>query len=89
MKDRKEITEKLAAEHNWEFLTYQDNIKMISFSKDEMRINIYLTTMTVGTCINHPKQGKTQMFRRDVGWDLLFKIFKNPRIHSNSGYQKK
>ena len=32
---------------------------MISFRKDSVRVNVYYTTGTVGTCLNHPKSGKT------------------------------
>lgn len=45
--------------------------------------------MTVATCINHPKQGKTQLFRKNVSFDELDKIFKNPRVHTGKGYQTK
>jgi hypothetical protein len=81
--------EKIALEFKWDFLEHQKNIKMVSFVKRDMRINIYISTGTVATCLNHPKQGKTQMFRRNVDLTLLQKIFENPRIHSNKGYQKK
>jgi len=78
-----------AERHGWEFLTYQKDIYMLSFSKEDMRINVYVTKMTVATCIDHPKQGKTQMFRKNVNKFMLNRIFKNPRIHTDKGYQKK
>lgn len=78
----------LAKKYDWEFLTFQEDIFMLSFIKESMRINIYTTKMTVGTCLTHPKQGKTQMFRRNVTDKELEKIFKNPRHHTNKGYQK-
>lgn len=68
---------------------------MISFVKGKrdddswVRINVWYTTMTVGTCLTHPIQGKTQLFRRRVSRELLEKILKNPRIHTRKGYQKK
>ena len=54
------------------------------------RLNIYYSTMTVGTCLNHPKKGKTQLFRKNV-WnvDLLENLFFNPRFHTRKGYYKK
>jgi hypothetical protein len=79
----------LADIHGWEFKKWQEDIKMLSYIKDDMRINIYTTTMTIATCLDHPKQGKTQLFRKHVDPKLMEKIFKNPRIHSNKGYQKK
>ena len=39
-------------------------------------------TGTVGTCMDHPNQGKTQLFRRDQTLDSLSAIFKNPRVHT-------
>ena len=83
----------LAKETGWGFLTYQENIGMISFTKTidgaPARTNIYLTTMTVATCVDHPKSGKTQLFRRNVGEKLLRKVFDNPRVHTKKGYRKK
>lgn len=81
--------EQVAASYGWEFLDWQPNISMLSFTKPNMRINIYVTKMTVATCLDHPKQGKTQMFRRNVSDKMMDKIFKNPRIHTNNGYQKR
>ena len=74
---------------------FNDTCKVISFSKrDELddstfiRINVYWTTGTVGTCLNHPRQGKTQLFRRNVDLLTLRLIFKNPRHHTGYGYHK-
>lgn len=50
---------------------------------------MHYTTGTVGTCLNHPSKGKTQLFRRNVSLDLLVEIFRNPRIHTNTGYYRK
>lgn len=90
MSKRKEITA-LAKKYGWSLLCYQENIGMISFHKvikaDLARINIYLTKMTVATCLKHPKHGKTQMFRKFVDMKLLEKIFKNPRVHTGRGYR--
>lgn len=43
-----------------------------------VRINVYWGTGTVGTCLDHPARGKTQVFRRNVGLRMLGKIFGNP-----------
>lgn len=82
---RKKIL-RLAGKHNWIALTYQKNIGMLSFVKGEQRVNIYYTKMTVATCVEHPKQGKTQLFRRNVSLEELEKIFINPRVHTRKGY---
>jgi len=53
------------------------------------RINVYYTTGTVATCINHPQQGRTQLFRRNVSLAQLAEIMINPRVHTGVGYQRK
>lgn len=53
---------------------------------DTTRYNVYYTTGTVSTSLDHPRQGKTQLFRRHVDPQLLREIFLNPRIHTDLGY---
>ena len=83
----------MAKKEQWKFYNYQSDIGMISFVKvidgNAARINIYLTKMTVATCITHPKKGKTQLFRKRVNSDLMAKIFANPRVHTPHGYRTK
>ena len=90
--DNKELI-KIASTNEWKLHDIQDSIGMISFVKVingySARINIYTTKMTVATCINHPKKGKTQLFRKNVSDSLLKKIFNNPRIHTHKGYRTK
>lgn len=81
----KELSEK----YNYNLIDYQENIGLISFGQDSTRINIYLTKMTVATCLNHPKKGKTQLFRRNVNEQMLEEIFEYPRKHTGKGYYKK
>lgn len=51
------------------------------------RINVYYTTGIVGSCLNHPKRVKTQLFRRNISTlDLLENICENPRAHIGEGY---
>lgn len=52
-------------------------------------INIYYTTRTVGTCLEHPRQGRTQLFRRGVSDALLEEILRDPRVHTPKGYQRR
>ena len=80
---------KLAAKYAWRFVKWQEDIKMLSFKKDDERINVYTTTMTVATCVHHPKKGKTQLFRRGVSLVELDKIFSNPRTHTEKGYYQR
>lgn len=55
----------------------------------QCRINIYYSKMTVGTALDHPKKGKTQLFRKNVSKDILNRIFQDPRVHTGKGYQTK
>lgn len=59
---------------------------MLSMFKGEMRMNVYYTTLTVATCLNHPTKGKTQLFRKNVSAKELVQIMDNPRIHAGKGY---
>ncbi len=89
-----EQVKQMATEFDWNYLTYQSDVFMLSFTKliptqGKMRINIYCSRRTVATSMNHPKQGKTQLYRKNCSMDDLRKIFKNPRFHSNKGYKIK
>lgn len=79
----------IAIAHGYNEIDYQENIAMISFSTGDVRINIYLTRMTVGTCLTHPNKGTTQLFRKNVDEETLKSIFKNPRQHTGKGYYKR
>ena len=62
---------------------------VVSFKRSQNRINVYWTTGTVGTCIEHPRQGRTQLFRRNVDMTTLRQIFREPRIHTGAGYHRR
>lgn len=85
--------DKIAHDHGWARIDHQENIGMASYEKvtkdGPARINVYMTRMTVATIVNHPKDGRNQMFRKRVSQDLLKKIFANPRSHTPLGYRKK
>jgi hypothetical protein len=54
------------------------------------RLNVYYTTGTVGTCIEHPSRATgTQLFRKNVGLDLLKQLMRQPRTHTGVGYHRK
>lgn len=80
----------IAKKNGWKEIDLQQNISMISFSKDDKRINVYYSKMTVATALLHPVKGKTQLYRRNV-WDIkkLENIFMNPRVHTGRGYYTK
>jgi uncharacterized C2H2 Zn-finger protein len=71
-------------------ISFNEQSRLISFrSTNDVRINVYYTTRTVGTALFHPHQGKTQLFRRDCDVSELMAIFVNPRLHTDKGYQRK
>lgn len=84
-----ENIEVIAVKNGYSRIAFQENIGMLSYSDGETRINIYLTKMTVATCLKHPKKGATQLFRRNVNEKILNEIFEYPRKHTGKGYYKK
>lgn len=44
---------------------------------------------TVKTSMDHPSQGKTQMFRRGLDEAQFESVCNNPRAHTGQGYQTK
>lgn len=62
---------------------------MASYKKDGIRLNFWLSTGTVGSYLNHPRQGKTQLFRREISMSEASDIFNNPRQHTGKGYHHK
>ena len=52
-----------------------------------VRIDVHFTTGKVATSLNHPTQGRGQLQRDfEPDYNLLEKIFVNPRYHSDTGY---
>jgi hypothetical protein len=60
---------------------------MASYRKDDIRLNFYLSTGTVGSCLDHPNKGKTQLFRKYLKDPMS--LFDNPRQHTEKGYYTK
>ena len=52
------------------------------------KIDIYVTTATVKTVVDHPSRGRNDLFRSGY-WcrDKLAKILSDPRVHSGCGYR--
>eukprot|EP01084_Bolivina_argentea_P148515 259622_1 len=84
-KINKDKLDDIASQNGWNSVSTK-NSKMVSYKKNDNRINVYHTTGTVTTCIDHPSKGKTQLHRRQISDDQLNKIFNNPRKHTNKGY---
>ena len=81
------------------YLAERESRHMLSFShhskfgcgghdkaRGPVRIDVYFTTGTVTTSLNHTRQGKGQLQRFQPDYVLLQKIFENPRYHTDSGY---
>jgi hypothetical protein len=79
----------LASNFGFQEIAFNEGSRLVSFlsTMGSTRINVYYTTRTVGTCLPHPsREHPTQLFRRDVSLELLGDIFKQPRVHTGSGY---
>merc|ERR1719410_676398 len=74
----KNRVDNVADKNGWSAVSSK-NSKMISYTKNNDRINVYHTTGTVTTSIDHPTKGKTQLHRRKVSNNQLNEIFNNPQ----------
>jgi len=81
----------IAAASSLKEVMFNPESRVISFKgeESEARINIYYTTRTVGTAMDHPSRGKTQLFRRNCSDEELVAIMKDPRTHTGRGYYTK
>jgi hypothetical protein len=84
---------KLAKKHGWTYEGASGNETVLIFSRTRkgihQQVDVYHTTHTVKTSLKHPKQKKTQLFRRHVDMEVLEQIFINPRVHTTGGYHNK
>eukprot|EP00523_Entomoneis_sp_CCMP467_P014636 CAMPEP_0168772292 /NCGR_PEP_ID=MMETSP0725-20121227/3881_1 /TAXON_ID=265536 /ORGANISM="Amphiprora sp., Strain CCMP467" /LENGTH=484 /DNA_ID=CAMNT_0008821805 /DNA_START=1 /DNA_END=1456 /DNA_ORIENTATION=- len=89
------IIRRVAREEGLSECYFNETSRVISFARagesfERVRFNVYYTTGTVGTCLNHPRQGRTQLFRRNVRTlEDLREIFQKPRVHTGKGYQRR
>lgn len=76
-----------ARSHLFIEIYFNQESHVISFRNQEhIDVNVYYTTGTVGTCVNHPLIGGTcKLFRQNVSHESLLEIFTNPRVHSGTG----
>ena len=73
--------------HDYREVSINARSRLVSFCRGDVRINVYYTTGTVGTCLKHPYHAiGTQLFRRNVTATELAAIFENPRVHTGKGY---
>jgi len=83
----------LASDYGWTELPIhpQDEEIMMSFYSDRhggVRANVFMTTGTVATSLDHPTKGKTLLYRgKRNTFDQLEEVFDNPRVLTGSGYK--
>ena len=76
-----------AETRGWEKIECErSDAPMALIRKDGVRLNFWLSTGTVGSYLDHPTQGKTQLFRRDITMCGVAVILDNPRQHTGVGY---
>lgn len=83
-----------AESQQWDFFRYDRNDGQKVFLQrtlqgDRYEMHVWCTTGTVATFLDHPRQGKTQLFRRDVSWSMLRRLLNNPREHTGTGYHER
>jgi hypothetical protein len=79
----------MAAAYDLNEISHNTTSRCISFRNNNDRINVYYSTRTIGTALDHPSQGKTQLFRRECTVEDLKKIFQDPRSHTGKGYKRR
>ena len=79
--------------YGWDYHDYQWSqgelviLRKDDHNGDQMQLNIWCSTGTIGSYLNHPRQRKTQLFRRDIyDFSDLRIILNNPRVHGYDGY---
>lgn len=82
--------EEIAKKRGWETIAVQPESYMISFKRNDVRVNVYegRRGITVVTSLDHPKRGKTQLVRKNVTMKLVDEILSKPRLHTGIGYYK-
>jgi hypothetical protein len=54
-----------------------------------VKLDWYYTTATIKTSLDHPRQGKRQLFGSQVTPDVYVQILQNPRVHTNVRYHNR
>lgn len=78
-----------AQERGWTQVAHNETSRVLGYTRGDERVNVYYTTGTVGTCVDHPSSGRTQLFRQGQDSAGLNDIFDNPRVHTGTGYYRK
>lgn len=59
------------------------------FEKDGVKLDWYFTTATIKTSLDHPAQGRTQLFASRVDPETYRVVLENPRAHTGKRYQRR
>jgi hypothetical protein len=84
-----------ATEYGWIFTgsNPKSNVEFFEKTFDDsklVKLDWYYTAATIKTAMDHPRQGKTQLFAKaGVTPDVYAQILANPRIHTEKRYQRK
>ena len=80
----------IAHNHCYYEVQLNEESRVISFQNFvvDVRVNVYYTTGTVATCLDHPHSGKTQLFRRNQTESDLSELFRQPWTHTGVGYYR-
>ncbi|KAG8462501.1 hypothetical protein KFE25_010326 [Diacronema lutheri] len=84
----------LAGQYGWEETAFDRSQGSLMFLERHVggkrfMLHVWCSSGTVGSYLDHPRQGKTQLYRRNVDMDGLAEICRNPRVHTDGGYQRR
>lgn len=99
---RIELYHRLAQEHGWSSVTIHTRNEMAQrqryrrhqISDDDdggvtTVLDCWPTTGVMGSYLTHPRQGKTQLFRKQCDDEMTLHIFHDPRAHTGKGYHQR
>lgn len=70
-----------------------NDVWLQSYLINGTRVNVWSNNknkyFTVGTALNHPTKGKTQLFRKFCDKKEVEAILNNPRLHTGKGYYER
>jgi hypothetical protein len=75
--------------NGWQHTGSNNQARVEFYQRGDVKMDYYPTTGTVKTSMDHPVQGHTQMFRRDLSSSQFSAVASNPRAHTGHGYQHK
>lgn len=75
--------------YGWKRIEHLEEEKIVLCRRNGVRVNIWYDRMTVGTAMDHPRLGSTQMLRKYVSMEMLEELLDNPRLHTGNGYMLK